>query len=111
MRARLVAPALACALLALAVVDLRTPSGAPRLAQARAEEGWTAEFEAVCGKTQDAMSLTDDELRGLVARCDALAPAIEALDPSRRKVYAKRLKLCRDLYGFVLASRQAGGSP
>ena len=51
------------------------------------------------------MTLSTDELRALVARCDRLKPRVEALDPSRRKVYTRRLQQCRDLYRFVLESR------
>jgi len=78
------------------------------LLQARAEDDWSAEFEAVCSRTQDAMGLTSDELRALVARCDRLAPRLAALDESRRKVYGKRLQQCRDLYEFVLRTREKG---
>jgi hypothetical protein len=101
----------ACALsLAFAVLalDAGALAGRAALASARAEEAWSAEFEAVCSKTQDAMTLSDDELRSLIRRCDALKPAIDALDASRRKVYAKRLGMCRDLYAFVLESRGRG---
>ena len=106
--ARLAAPALAFGLLALAVVDVRVASGGAVLSRARAEEDWGAEFESVCSRTQDAMTLSSDELRSLIARCDRLKPAIATLDESRRKVYAKRLKMCRDLYDFVLSSRDGG---
>jgi hypothetical protein len=51
------------------------------------------------------MALPSEELRSLVERCDRLKPSIDALDDSRRKVYGKRLQLCRDLYEFVLQSR------
>ncbi len=77
-------------------------------AVARAEEGWVAEFEATCARTQDAMALSSEELRALIVRCDALSPGLAKLDESRRKVYAKRLQQCRDLYDFVLKSRQPG---
>jgi hypothetical protein len=72
---------------------------------ARAAEDWKPEFEAICAKTQDAMALSAEELRDLVARCDRLKPAIEALEPSPRKVYGRRLQACRDLYQFVLDTR------
>ena len=96
---------LSCAI-ALAAVDPRGLARGAAVARARAEEAWSAEFEEVCSRTQDAMTLPSDELRALVARCDALKPKIEALDPSRRKVYERRLKLCRDLYAFVLEARE-----
>lgn len=93
LRARALAAALALGLLA------------PGLA--RSAEGWRAEFDAVCAKTQDAMALSSDELKSLVARCDALAPEIDKLDDSRRKVYATRLSACRKLYAFVLETRES----
>lgn len=70
-----------------------------------ADEGWRTEFEAVCSKTEIAMSLTKDELADLIARCDALAPRIDAEDASTRKVSLRRLRMCRDLYRFVLEAR------
>ena len=88
----------------LATADARPARG---LAAARAEEDWFVEFEDVCSRTQDAMTLSTDELRALLGRCEKLKPRIEALDPSRKKVYARRLQLCRDLYQFVLESRSA----
>jgi hypothetical protein len=91
----------------LAVVGPIRP-GSLRLAAARAEEDWFAEFEAVCSRTQDAMTLSDDELRSLVVRCERLRPRVEGLDPSRRKVWSRRLQQCRDLYQFVLDSRSKG---
>jgi hypothetical protein len=72
---------------------------------ALAADDWKSEFEAICAKTQDAMVLPADELKELVARCDRLKPAIEALEASPRKVYGKRLQACRDLYQFVLDTR------
>jgi septal ring factor EnvC (AmiA/AmiB activator) len=68
-------------------------------------EPWQQEFDQVCGKTQDAMSLTVEELKALVGRCDALEPKIEKLDETRRKVYQRRLKQCRGLYAYVLESK------
>jgi hypothetical protein len=74
-------------------------------APAPAPGTWKKEFEEVCAKTQDAMALPIAELKTLVERCDKLKPAIEALGESERKVYARRLAACRNLYAYVLASR------
>jgi hypothetical protein len=73
-------------------------------------EDWRAEFDDICSKTQDAMALSSDELRSLLARCDKLKPEIERLDPSVRKVYTRRLDACRALYRFVLDSRAGGAT-
>jgi hypothetical protein len=72
---------------------------------ASAQQDWRQEFEDVCSRTQDAMTLSAGELTDLVARCDALKPAIEKLEETPRKVYLKRLQMCRDLFVFVLESK------
>ncbi len=74
-------------------------------AAASAQDDWKKEFEDVCSKTQDSMSFTLDELKSLVNRCDALKPRIEKLDETQKKVYLKRLQLCRDLLVFVIESK------
>jgi hypothetical protein len=96
-----------CASLAAAIGGPGAVSGSAVFQRAAAaDEGWLPEFEAVCSKTQDAMALPSDELRSLVTRCDQPKPAIDALEPSRKKVYGKRLALCRNLYEFVLQTRE-----
>jgi len=82
--------------------------GPAPLARALAADGWRAEFDAICAKTQDAMALPLDELRSLVARSDKLLPELDRLEPSQRKVFVKRLQGCRNLYQFVLESREKG---
>ncbi len=85
---------------------LRRALLAAALAAAAGEPEWKREFEDICAKTQDAMSLPSEELRALLDRCDRLKPRVEALEPSERKVYARRLQMCRDLYAFVLETRK-----
>ena len=76
------------------------------LALLGAAPAWKAEFEQVCARTDDAMSMAPDELRSLIERCDKLKPAIDKLEESERKVWSRRLKSCRDLYAFVLETRK-----
>jgi hypothetical protein len=95
------------AALALVLPPAAGRAAAPAAPPAAAQD-WKKEFEEVCAKTQDAMALPLDELRTLVARCDRLKPQIERLDESQRKVYSRRLQVCRDLYQFVLDSREKG---
>jgi hypothetical protein len=95
------------ATLALVLAPAAVRAAAPAPSPAAAQD-WKKEFEEVCAKTQDAMALPLDELRTLVARCDRLKPQIERLDESQRKVYSRRLQVCRDLYQFVLDSREKG---
>jgi len=72
---------------------------------AYAEDDWKAEFAEVCGWTTDSMSLSKDELKALIERCDRLKPRIEKQDESTAKVYLKRLQMCRDLFAYVLESK------
>ena len=83
------------------------------LGQAGAQEqaaDWRGEFEAVCVKTDLALSLSSEELSDLVARCDRLAERIGAEGESVRKVYLKRLNSCRALFIYVLETRGAGSA-
>jgi len=64
------------------------------------------QVDEACAKTQDAMNLSGDELKELVARCDRLAPVVAAQPEPHRKVLGLRLKRCRDLYQFVLDTRE-----
>lgn len=71
-----------------------------------AQESWRKEFDDVCSKTQDAMTFSQEELRDLIRRCDALLPRIEKLNESRKKVYLGRLQKCRGLYAYVLDAKK-----
>lgn len=74
-------------------------------AAACAVDEWKNEFDDICGWTTDSMTLSQDELKGLIDRCDRLKPRIEKLDESAAKVYLKRLKMCKDLFVYVLESK------
>ena len=73
---------------------------------AYAEQDWKQEFADICAKTQNAMDLSPAELKDNIDRCDNLQERINELNGSEgateRKVYTKRLKMCRDLYEFTL---------
>ena len=73
---------------------------------AHAQDDWKKEFEDICSRTDDAMSFSKDELKSLIARCEKLKSVIEKLDESTKKVYLRRLQLCRDLFVFVLESKE-----
>jgi hypothetical protein len=95
------------ALAAAAALGALDPAGGSSLpARALAQQDWRKEFDDVCSKTQDAMALSLEELRTLLARCDKLKPVLEKLEESQRKVFTRRLQACRDLYQFVLETRE-----
>jgi hypothetical protein len=97
----------------LLAAGLACPCGArpfdkPPAAQSeKAQESWRQEFDDLCSKTQDAMTLSEDQLSDFIRRCDALAPQIDKLDDSRKKVYSSRLRMCRGLYAYVLDSKKS----
>lgn len=69
-------------------------------------QDWKKEYEEICSKTADVMALSVDELRELISMCDKLKAVIEGLeDESTRRVYLKRLQMCRDLYNFALEQK------
>lgn len=66
-------------------------------------QGWKDEFDDICSRTDIAMSMTVEELRSLIDRCDRLKIIIEGLpDGTQRKIYLKRLQMCRGLFVYVL---------
>ena len=67
---------------------------------------WQKELDEVCSKTQDAMTLSAEELTVLIQRCDALMPKLAKLDETRKKVYMGRLRMCRELYSYALDSKK-----
>lgn len=71
-----------------------------------ADESWKSDFEKVCGQTDNAADLTIEELKKTLEKCDALKSRIEALEPTPRKIYLKRLQMCRNLFQFMLESRE-----
>jgi len=97
--------ALATAFVVLSSVPVLSDGRCAYAAAASAQDDWKKEFEDICSKTQDSMSITPDELKSLVGRCDALRPRIEKLEETQKKVYLKRLQMCRDLLAFVLESK------
>jgi hypothetical protein len=76
------------------------------LATESAAETWKAEFDAVCGQSDNATSMTVEELKKAVERCDALKPQIEALEATPRKIYLKRLQMCRNLFVYMLETKE-----
>jgi hypothetical protein len=72
-----------------------------------AQEEWRSEFDAACSKTDVTMTLSTEELKELIAGCDRLKPKIEAQEESTQKVYLRRLQMCRELYKYLLETKEA----
>jgi len=85
---------------------LRAQSAPEAKANTSEQQAFQREFDEVCGRTQDAMLLTKDELKDLIGRCDALVPKLTKLDETQRKVYKRRLEQCRGLFAYVLDTKK-----
>jgi hypothetical protein len=107
MKKLIIVPAVLAAVITCIVPAFPGASGLPGASGiAHAQDDWKKEFEELCAKTQDSAEIPSDELKKLVDRCDRLKPRIEKLDETQQKVYLRRLQMCRDLYVFVLDSRE-----
>jgi hypothetical protein len=71
-----------------------------------ADPPWRTEFDETCAGTTDAMALSQSELQALIAKCERLQRAIAQLDESARKVFLKRLLMCKNLYQYVLDAKK-----
>ena len=69
------------------------------------EDAWRTDFDATCAQSNDAMALSMPELQKLIERCNSLQKIIETEEETVRKVFLKRLQMCRNLYVFVLETK------
>ena len=103
---RIVSIGIAAALFVAEIPSLTgRPSFGPPVLLAQ-EGGWKVEYDSVCSKTDLAMTLPREELSALIDRCDKLRPKIELEEESTRKIYLRRLQMCRELYKFVLEAKE-----
>jgi len=75
------------------------------------EGAWRTDFDATCAQSNDAMALSMPELQKLIEQCDRLQKIIETEEETVRKVFLKRLQLCRNLYVFVLETKMQEQKP
>ncbi len=71
-----------------------------------AVEEWIAEFDYLCGKTDESLNLKIEELQQLVDRCDKLKTLIENSEHPQKKIYLKRLENCRKLFIYMISVRE-----
>jgi hypothetical protein len=69
------------------------------------EDAWRTDFDATCAQSNNAMTLSVNELKMLIEKCDNLLKIIESQEETVRKVYSKRLQMCKNLYVFVLETK------
>ncbi|HIJ86255.1 MAG TPA: hypothetical protein HPP97_01065 [Desulfuromonadales bacterium] len=80
-------------------------SAAPRRGVC-ADPPWRIEFDETCANTASAMDFSQAQLQTLITRCEKLQKAVEQLDESTRKVFLKRVLMCKNLYQFVLDTKK-----
>lgn len=73
---------------------------------AESVESWKTEFDRICGQTDTAADMSVAELKKALEKCEALKPQIEALEATPRKVYLKRLQMCRNLFAYLLEGKE-----
>ena len=76
------------------------------LVQAGQEPDWKEEYSDVCSETQGAVSFSVEKLQEYITRCEKLQERLDELNGSKggteKKVYSRRLKMCRDVYEYTL---------
>ncbi|QEM68716.1 hypothetical protein FO488_11490 [Geobacter sp. FeAm09] len=75
------------------------------LSKAYCDEVWRAEFEDACARTTDVMTLSANELQALIERCERLQKVIGQQEETVRRVYLKRLQMCKNLYVYILEAK------
>ena len=75
------------------------------------EDSWRTDFDATCAQSNDAMALSMPELKKLIEQCGRLQKIIEVEEETVRKVYLRRLQICRNLYQFVLEAKMQEQKP
>jgi hypothetical protein len=66
------------------------------------QELWREEFNELCGDTQKAATLGQDDLNKLVARCGKLSSELEGSDSTQKKAYIYRVEKCKNFYQFLI---------
>jgi hypothetical protein len=69
---------------------------------------WRTEFDDIRGRTADAQSLTVEELTRFASRCEALKRRTEKFNESERQIFLERLQMRRELFRYVLESKEGG---
>ena len=81
------------------------------LQTAHGGDTWRTDFDTACAQSNNAMTLSIPELKKLIELCDQLQNIINGQDETVRKVFLKRLQLCRNLYVFVLEAKTQEQGP
>jgi hypothetical protein len=73
-------------------------------------ETWKADFERLCGYTEEATNLSTDQIKELIVESDNLLKRIQKVDLPEKKVYIFRLKKCRNFFEYILTLREVDKS-
>jgi len=71
------------------------------------EVQFKTEFDDICMQTVDADSMSIRELETLIMRCDKLLSIIEKNVEPERKIYLKKLRMCRNLFVYIMETKKS----
>jgi len=72
---------------------------------------WKEDFKRLCGYTEEASSLSTDQIQELIQESDRLLKTLETLNDPEKKVYIFRLKKCRNFFEYILDLREVENKP
>ena len=72
---------------------------------------WKDDFERLCSYTEEASSLSTDQIQELMQESDRLLKTLETVNEPEKKVYIFRLKKCRNFFEYILDLREAENNP
>lgn len=72
------------------------------------EESWKKQYNRLCGKSHEAVSMTEEDLASHIKQCDELLRTIDQSDYLRKKIYLFRIEKCRNFYQFLIDSKKDG---
>jgi hypothetical protein len=72
------------------------------------EESWKKEYNKICGKRHEAVSLSEEDLVNRVRQCNDMLNTIEESDYPRKKIFIFRFEKCRNFYQYLMDAKKGG---
>lgn len=69
--------------------------------------GWREDFERLCATTEQAETMSTDELKKVVEEVDQLREVIEKEGGQQKKLYLFRLQKCRSFFEYMLSTKES----
>lgn len=72
------------------------------------EESWKKEYNRICGKSHEAIALSEEDLVNRMKQCNDMLSTIERSDNPRKKIFIFRFEKCRNFYQYLIDSKKGG---